>query len=366
MVRLGARLPYRQAQEEVEKSKYVRVGEKTVRDTVMKNGKAGEIAEQQEVEKLERFAPAPTAEPEKVLFSNDGAFIHLVTGEWREVKTLVIGEFDTEANGKGEEKVRTRDISYFSRTYTAREFERYSLVETHRRGVENAQVVVAVNDGAEWIQNTIDYHVPDAVRVLDFPHAQEYIASAGKAFFGQEVAGFTTWFGQASRELKYEGGTPLVARLRELHQRTSGKAQAQDVIAESIAYLEKRTHMLDYPTFCASYYPIGSGSVESANKVVMQSRMKQAGMRWQDNNIDPMLALRCILSNDRWDEGWHDIVQYRLHQRQLARQQRAQLKLDCQLDSASVDASEPIVESPPFSEPKSPTSTPKSTTSNLN
>lgn len=354
MARLGARLPYRQAQDEIAKAKHVRVGEKTVRDTTMKNGVASEMAKQETVSELERLAPVPTAEPEKMLFSNDGAFVHLVSGEWREVKTLAIGEFDTRVNQRGEAEVRTSNISYFTRTYTARKFERFSLVETHRRGIENAKLVVAVNDGAEWIQRTIDYHVPTAIRVLDFPHAQEYIADAGKAFFGEDAAGFMTWFRQASHELKLDGPKPLLARLHDLHQRAEGKDKSQTVIAESIAYLNKRTAMLDYPTFRASHYPIGSGSVESANKVVMQSRMKQAGMRWQNKSIDPMLALRCLLCNDRWDEGWQEIIEYRQHQRRLARQQRAQLKRERFLASATQDDIIVTSKDTPVSMPNSP------------
>ena len=42
--------------------------------------------------------------------------------------------------------------------------------------------------------------------------------------------------------------------------------------------------------------------VESGHKVVMQRRMKQAGMRWKTDNINPMLALRMALCNQRWDE----------------------------------------------------------------
>lgn len=354
MARLGARLPYRQAQDEVEKSKHVRVGEKTVRDTTMRNGKAGEMAAQKQVEELERLAPKPTAEPEKLLFSNDGAFVHLVTGEWREVKTLAIGEFDTVVNSQGEEEVRSTDISYFTRTYAARKFERYSLIETHRRGVENAPLIAAVNDGAEWIQKATDYHAPTAVRILDFPHAQEYIADAGKASFGDDTDGFTIWFKEASHDLKHQGPTPIMASLRNLHQLAHGRDKSQETIADSIAYLDKRKQMLDYPSFRSAHLPIGSGSVESAHKVVMQCRMKQAGMRWQDDNIDPMLALRCLLSNEQWDEGWNEIVDHRLDQRQLLRQQRAQLIADRQLESASLHLSTSVTPHEPCSEKQSP------------
>jgi hypothetical protein len=48
--------------------------------------------------------------------------------------------------------------------------------ETHRRGTETAQLVCAVTAGAEWEQGFIDWHCPDAVRILDFPHAADYVA----------------------------------------------------------------------------------------------------------------------------------------------------------------------------------------------
>ena len=48
----------------------------------------------------------------------------------------------------------------------------------------------------------------------------------------------------------------------------------------------------------------GSGMVESANKLVVEDRLKGAGMHWADVNINPLLALRNAVCNDRWDECW--------------------------------------------------------------
>src|SRR5436305_1520069 len=49
---------------------------------------------------------------------------------------------------------------------------------------------------------------------------------------------------------------------------------------------------MQYPTYQQAGWPIGSGSVESANKVVVEARLKGAGMRWQRHNVNRMLALR--------------------------------------------------------------------------
>ena len=58
---------------------------------------------------------------------------------------------------------------------------RLALVETYRRGVGTALAVVAVMDGAGWRQRFVDAHRPDAIRILDVPHAVESLARASAA-----------------------------------------------------------------------------------------------------------------------------------------------------------------------------------------
>jgi hypothetical protein len=43
-------------------------------------------------------------------------------------------------------------------------------------------------------------------------------------------------------------------------------------MAKAVAYLEKRESRMQYPQYQAHGWPIGSGMVESGNKVVMQAR----------------------------------------------------------------------------------------------
>ncbi len=49
------------------------------------------------------------------------------------------------------------------------------------------------------------------------------------------------------------------------------------------------------------------GVVEGANKVVVEGRLKGAGMRWAREHVNPMVALRTVVYSDRWDEGWAQI-----------------------------------------------------------
>jgi hypothetical protein len=117
---------------------------------------------------------------------------------------------------QGEWVVHTGELSYFSRLADAESFGRLALVETHRRGTETAHTVCAVSDGAEWIQGFVDLHRPDAVRILDFPHALGYVAQAGHALYGEGTPAFTVWFATQRQTLKQGDPAAVVRALRRL------------------------------------------------------------------------------------------------------------------------------------------------------
>ena len=169
MTRLGSKMPFEQAADEVHRGQRTEVTEATLRSVTHRFGAMAEAIERAEAERIEREMPESTSFPERLLVSEDGAFVHLTTGEWREVKTMVVGEIESVWQEKaGEVAVKTKNLSYFSRSYKIREFERYALAELQRRGLENAKEVVTVNDGSQWIQSFADYHFPKAIRIIDF------------------------------------------------------------------------------------------------------------------------------------------------------------------------------------------------------
>ena len=180
LTRLSTWMPYESAREVLQELLGIRVSKATVRRATLAIGQAALAVWEAEVERLPQEAPqAPVGagETEKQALSGDGAFVHLVGGEWAEVKTLVIGEVTR--NRRGE--VCTQHLSYCSRLFDAARFEQATLLQTHRRGLEHASEVCAVQDGAEWLQGLTDYHRADAVRILDFAHAAEYLNDIGQA-----------------------------------------------------------------------------------------------------------------------------------------------------------------------------------------
>jgi hypothetical protein len=316
-------MAFAEAVEEVWYSHKTQVAETTLRRVTYENGRAAEAVSRQEAEVLYREAPEAEVRPERVLVSVDGAFIHLTSGDWREVKTVAIGEFEPVWDKKTwERQVKAKNISYFSRSYRAREFEYYALSELHQRGVFQAQQVVSVNDGAAVNQSFLDYHLPNAIRIIDFWHTTGYLGDAGKAVWGEESESFTQWMDRACHTLKHRPPRETVANLRLLLPKAETEEQEAKVDS-AIFYIQTRLQMMDYPHFRMRGYPIGSGNVESGHKVVVQRRMKGAGMRWAAGNVDPMLALRSAVCNRRWEAVWEQAVLFRQEQQVLKQLSRS-------------------------------------------
>ena len=236
--------------------------------------------------------------PQQVVVSADGAMVLLTNGEWREVKTMAVGEFGPKWDAKSKKMIsKTENISYFSRLENADKFSRSALYEGQRRGVEQAEKVVAVNDGAFWIQTFLDYLCPQAIRVIDFAHAQSYLATIGKAVHSEQTAQFQQWYAHMSHQLAHKPPQRTLSDL-ELLQSQHANHPLSETIEQSIAYLQRRRSMIDYAHFTKAHLPIGSGMVESGQKVVIQRRFKQAGMRWAESSLNPMLALSSRLQQN--------------------------------------------------------------------
>lgn len=305
MVRMGAWIPFKASVGLLKDLLRIEISVSEERRVTEAAGKAYVEVQRQEVERIEKEAPQSPQGVRKGMLSTDGAFVPLRHGEWAEVKSMVIGEVQPAVEEKGEQVVHTRDLSYFSRLATAEEFERLSLVEVYRRGIEHCQELAAVMDGADWEQGFVDYHYPQAVRILDFPHAAQRVGEIGEVVWGEKQSEKQQWVTQRLHQLKHEGPTNLLAEIHALHNQHANS----EVLLTDLNYLEKRQSQMQYPLFQAQGWPIGSGSVESGNKLVVEARLKGAGMHWERQNVNPMLALRNIVCSDRWKTDWPLITQ---------------------------------------------------------
>jgi hypothetical protein len=356
VLRLATWMPFGRAVAEVAWFTGVTVSETTVRRLTEGAGRTYAAEQTAEAAVLERETPPAPPGPAVQALSVDGAMVPLVGGTWVEVKTVALGTVEVLPAGRPDrprQEVATTDLSYFSRMADHETFTRLALVETQRRGTETAGMVCAVGDGAVWIQGFVDHHRPDAVRILDWPHAIGYVAAVAAAVYGTDSPAAKAWLAGQKETLLHGDPALLLTDLAQLQADLTAVADgsrarlvwtlpgphaadpplhgvlgredaryAAAVVADSLHYLQARQAQIQYAAFRAAHYPIGSGSVESANKLLVEARLKGAGRRWAPASVNPMVALRTVACNDRWAEAVPRIGAAQRRERQAATTQR--------------------------------------------
>lgn len=321
-VQFGTELPFGRASTLLAAATGTVVSPSTIRSLTERAGAAWCQVELALVDVLEAAALDPDAAPvmvpdavpvaaDAVLHLGiDGAMVPLVGGIWAEVRTLAIGEVTRQEDG-----VTTTALSYASHLTDAATFGRLSLVELMRRGVPEHPTVVAVTDGAPWIQELLDLQCPQAVRILDMPHAAGYLAQAAQASFGPGTAQTSEWFATHRHALRHGNPDTVLEALVALPPSAERET--------ALGYLTARRAMVAYADWDEAGYPVGSGCVESANKLVVEARLKGPGMHWRRDNADALVALRAVVASGRWEAVWPRIVSaMRANQRDGARQRR--------------------------------------------
>lgn len=277
------------------------------------------------VQSAQACSPAPEVRAairqRKHIVSPDGAMVSLVKGQWAEVKTVVVGCVEA---GEPEKPVHSTQLSYFSRMLDASAFCEQASAELLRRGIDQVEQVCAVMDGAKWIDSFLDWQRADALRILDFAHAAEDVSAI--------VQLPEDWLSRQLHELKHNGPATVLHELRVLRD----KHREVEEISKKLAYLEKREARMQYPEYQALGWSIGSGIVESGNKVVMQARLKGAGMHWSPTHVNPMLALRTSACNDRWNEACQQAQTHLSGQRFTRRDERQRHREDQLLRSLQI------------------------------
>jgi hypothetical protein len=86
-----------------------------------------------------------------------------------------------------------------------------------------------------------------------------------------------SWLATQLHEVKHQGPAGVLTDLGRL----CAQVPLNESMRQQYAYLLKREERMQYPQYQQDGWPIGSGIVESGKKVVMQARLKGAGMRFR-------------------------------------------------------------------------------------
>jgi hypothetical protein len=310
LVLLGTLLPFAKAATHLHTLLKVQVSPSTARRLTEQAGACLQQWQDQQAQPSSEGAQEQQEVPARLVMATDGVLLPVRPNEWAEVKMTTIGEVSPP---KKYGEPHCEQLSYFARLTDAATFGDLASGEIKRRRVEQAQKVAAINDGAEWIPPFVQSQRADALRILDFAHAAGYISDIGTLAQQGGIELSPLWLSEQWHTLKWEGPQAVLSEVERL--RTLVPSPEMD---EKVAYLRKREAQMQYPQYLADGWPIGSGMAESGNKLVVQARLKGAGMHWERTQVNPMLALRTTLSSDRWHEDWQ-VVRAEAHTRRLQR-----------------------------------------------
>jgi hypothetical protein len=229
--------------------------------------------------------------------SMDGVTVHIDGQGWKNQWLGAIYTTKTTATGKRPEtlEVRTLQPSFYADLGDTQLFGRHLWLEAQRRGIEQAQRVIVIGDGAHWIWNLADEHFPGATQILDWYHASAYVWRAAHALFG-EGTDFAKHWARQHLDLLWDGQVATV--IAHLQAEVSRKAAIQDVLT----YFTNHQHRMRYDIYRNDGLQIGSGTIESGCKHVIAARLKQAGMIWSPEGARFVGKLRTRLKGRRWDD----------------------------------------------------------------
>ena len=257
---------------------------------------AEDIINSQQAESLQRRERdlVGTDPLKRVYGSIDGAQAPTTAG-WREVKSSCW--YQSQARYGNPDMMQAVEIEYRSELSVAEEFGRLLWASGLSYQADQAKELVFVCDGAVWIWKLVEQYFPKAVQIVDWYHACQYLTPIAKAAHAQPQAA-QTWLDKTTK-LLWDGDIDAVLAACRCHQI---HPQAKEPVAQAITYYTNNADRMDYKNFRNQGYSIGSGTVESACKQIVATRLKRSGARWLEENVSLISKARAayLSGNQIW------------------------------------------------------------------
>ena len=240
-----------------------------------------------------------------ILISLDGVMVRMIAeiangkpkdAGWREASCGVVVLVDA----KGE-ILKSRYFGRLPETGKQSLKSQLSAEVFHWLKIKPDLKLVAVADGARDNWEFLKELSPD-VEILDYWHAAQHLQSAADAAFGAETKEGADWFKKYRHILRHDpaGIGKVIEAIR--YRMTKGRGVKD--LKKELTYFRNNRNRMNYAEAASAGFPIGSGTVEAANKVLVTARMKRSKQSWGRNGGQGVLTFRSLIKSDRFDRAW--------------------------------------------------------------
>ena len=240
-----------------------------------------------------------------LLVSLDGVKVRMHAGTvdgqavepgWREASSGVVALLDAAGN-----MVQSRCFGRLPEQGKTSLKAQSSKEAFHWLGRKPDLEVVAIADGAKDNRPFPDTLCPD-VMLVDFRHSARHLKVAADAAFGPDSAEGRAWFEKWRHILRHDpkGVGKAIDALRHLLRKGKGSAD----IARELGFFRNNRKRMGYREVADAAHPIGSGAVESGNRMLVTQRLKRSGQRWGRDGGQGVLTFRSLLKSGRLDRAW--------------------------------------------------------------
>lgn len=239
---------------------------------------------------------------------------------WREEKVLTVSSYlpgdgkDPAEGGRAPQKLVT---SHVATAQSVKSFGPLARVEAERRGLRQAEQVIALGDGGNWIDPLLTAYFHVLARIIDWFHASEHLWDCAKAAYGAGTAEAAHW-AERLEALLWDGKVKRVIEELSAQAQKLGPPGESDaagnprrVLANNVAYFTTHQDHMNYPAYRRRGWPIGSGETEAAVKQ-FNKRIKGTEQFWSTDGVEAIMGLRglWLSQDDRWSKYWENRPAY--------------------------------------------------------
>lgn len=205
---------------------------------------------------------------------------------------------------KGVEQKRKGKCEYISYFGNIKDFKEHLLALCLRYIPTNCKKKVLISDGAGWIRKfAVDTDFFD-VHILDLYHMIENIYKFCKYVFSNDMDYAIKFAEEICFHVENGEWEIAVSKLIKFKNIKFPK----NTVLNLPNYISNHSECINYKKFKEEGYFVGSGAIESANKYVIQSRLKEPGSSWIIENAQFIATLRAKLCSELWDSEVIEIV----------------------------------------------------------